>query len=249
MELEIEYLVVEVTRRCNMKCRHCLRGEPQNKTMSKQHIFDFLSQTKYISNVTFTGGEPTLPSGMKVIEDFIDVTIGRDIDIGNFYMVTNAKVWRPELPYLVNRLYNICSDNEISLIDISTDSYHDHITEQRHKFKRRLEEDLFYEYGLQDLVGMRRDIYESAILPEGRGTQYGNPAKEAPEFVFDMRESYSCLNISEAEFYLNCDGNVISGCDWSYESQKDPKNIICAASDDMKKILYKMAEAEIEMET
>jgi len=30
MKAELEYLVIEVTRRCNLRCDHCLRGDPQN---------------------------------------------------------------------------------------------------------------------------------------------------------------------------------------------------------------------------
>lgn len=29
MEIYVNYLAIEVTRRCNMKCNHCLRGDAQ----------------------------------------------------------------------------------------------------------------------------------------------------------------------------------------------------------------------------
>lgn len=34
MEIYVNYLAIEVTRRCNMKCNHCLRGDAQNLDIS-----------------------------------------------------------------------------------------------------------------------------------------------------------------------------------------------------------------------
>ena len=34
MEIYVESLVIEVTRRCNMRCEHCLRGDAQNLDIS-----------------------------------------------------------------------------------------------------------------------------------------------------------------------------------------------------------------------
>lgn len=34
MEIYVNYLAIEVTRRCNMKCEHCLRGDAQNLDIS-----------------------------------------------------------------------------------------------------------------------------------------------------------------------------------------------------------------------
>ena len=31
--------------------------------------------------------------------------------------------------------------------------------------------------------------------------------------------------------YLNCKGNIIAGCDWSYESQDNPERIVCNVGD------------------
>lgn len=33
-----EGLTIELTRRCNMACRHCLRGDAQNRTISTEII-------------------------------------------------------------------------------------------------------------------------------------------------------------------------------------------------------------------
>ena len=39
--INLDGLELEITRKCNYKCKHCGRGEPQNKTISKE-IVDML---------------------------------------------------------------------------------------------------------------------------------------------------------------------------------------------------------------
>jgi hypothetical protein len=167
--MEIYNFMTETTRRCNMKCSHCLRGEPENKSMLKTHLRLFLSQVNFISNAAFTGGEPTLPSGIKAIYDFMDVCEQYGVDVGSFYIATNAKVSRPEIPILINDLYKFCSDNDVSYIDISTDQYHDPIESQRETFVQELEEELEYTYGITNVVSQRASNLRSQhLLSEGR---------------------------------------------------------------------------------
>ena len=53
-------LCLEITRRCNMACAHCLRGDAQNVDMSHEIIDRALENVLSIGSLTFTGGEPSL---------------------------------------------------------------------------------------------------------------------------------------------------------------------------------------------
>lgn len=53
-------LIIEVTRRCNMECGHCLRGDAQNADILLSAIDGVLDQTEAIGRLIITGGEPTL---------------------------------------------------------------------------------------------------------------------------------------------------------------------------------------------
>lgn len=53
-------VAIEVTRRCNMACAHCLRGEPQNMDIAPEAIDHFAMNATGINFIEFTGGEPTL---------------------------------------------------------------------------------------------------------------------------------------------------------------------------------------------
>lgn len=46
-------LVLEVTRRCNIRCGHCLRGDVLNLDMPNELIERLLSMTDTIGSVTF----------------------------------------------------------------------------------------------------------------------------------------------------------------------------------------------------
>ena len=58
-------LVVEVTRRCKLKCAHCLRGPAQNKDMDAfffRNVIERFTNSELfnVGCLTLTGGEPLL---------------------------------------------------------------------------------------------------------------------------------------------------------------------------------------------
>lgn len=230
----INDLIIEVTRRCNMKCDHCLRGDTQNKSMKDEYMYNLLGQVEYISSVTFTGGEPTLPSGIKTIERFMEICNELNVRVGNFYIVTNAKVWRKEFPELINRLYNFCDDNEISGIHISNDVFHDNDDYDRKSFKYRLEEELLYNYGIEGMADIRQELPNdhNYIISEGRGYYTGSRCNELEIILYEDDEDD--FRIIDGIIYLNCNGQIIAGYDWSYESQAENEKIqLCMSNDNL----------------
>jgi len=212
-----------------------MRGNPQNKTMCNEHMRAFLGQISYIDSVTFTGGEPTLPSAMRVIESFMEICNDLGINVGNFYIVTNAKVWRNKFPELINRLFNFCTENEISGIDISGDKFHETNGIEKNDFRYRLEEELLYTYDIDEMVSIRPNIEYQHIITEGRGYYQGHRKLNIDDIIYSY---YNDFHIQEGILYLNCNGDVINGCDWSYESQEKRKDVlICKASDDLEQAI------------
>lgn len=80
-------LCIELTRRCNMTCAHCLRGESQNLDISFKVINQIAKHVR-CGTVVFTGGEPSLNTMG------IDYYFKRAEASGNipdsFYVVTNG---------------------------------------------------------------------------------------------------------------------------------------------------------------
>lgn len=82
-------IVIEVTRRCNMCCAHCMRGDAENIDIPLEYIDKFFEHVESVGCITFTGGEPTL--NLDAIEHTLQVVKDRNIDVGCFYLVTNGK--------------------------------------------------------------------------------------------------------------------------------------------------------------
>ena len=56
---------IEVTRRCNMCCAHCLRGDAESIDIQEKYIDAFLDNFEkgaYISSLTFTKRRPGKPT-------------------------------------------------------------------------------------------------------------------------------------------------------------------------------------------
>lgn len=253
MKLQISDLIIEVTRRCNLSCEHCLRGEPQNLSMKEEYLRNLLSQVSYISTVTFSGGEPTLPSGMKAIDMFIDLCYEYNVSVGSFYIVTNGKKWRTDFPRLIWRLHNLCDDNEVSGIDVSGDQFHWEVEEYKRKvFTYTLEEGLEEEGLTVDdvYIGIRGEIDYKAVITEGRGEDFGGRKNSdgISNLIIDTYDydDESTLVVQEGNIYLNCKGNIVVGCDWSYKSQDKEENILCHSSEDILETVKSKGKTEEE---
>ena len=81
-------LGLEITRRCQLQCAHCLRGDAQNVDMSKEIIDSILDQCAGIFEVSFMGGEPTL--NIDVMDYFLGEVHRRNILLGQLSFVTNG---------------------------------------------------------------------------------------------------------------------------------------------------------------
>lgn len=207
--MQLDNFIIEVTRKCNMACEHCLRGEAQNKDIKRETILKFLSDNNidYISSVTFTGGEPSL--NCQAIRDFIDICKGLKIGCGNFYIATNGKIVTDEFLFLCMELYIFCDENEMSAIDISRTDWH---TEQD-------------ESGIEKLKTLRFCNEKSRldykyVISEGRGKQLNewngniNARKIDNITPLQIEDNY----IPEM-LYLNVKGDILTNCDISYRRQ------------------------------
>lgn len=227
--LNIDTAMIEVTRRCNMACDHCLRGEPQKKDIPDSMIDTFFEKvgSGIINNLTITGGEPSLVP--EKIEKIIEAAKRNGTDIENFYIVTNGKQVTDAFLMAVMRLHCYCSDNEYSGLQYSNDYYHDPIITDNVKrlevFKfasPRNTEDSAPEMGTYEIIEGRAKENGIGVREE---TGIGSRWFDLEDYIYDGDDS-----IREMHIYLNCKGNIICGCDWSYESQDRKANKVCHVS-------------------
>lgn len=82
----------EITRRCNLNCKWCSKGEPQNLDISKEIIDKTLEEIQdyYINCIRITGGEPFLKP--ELIEYLINKIIEKKIKVKMLHMISNATI-------------------------------------------------------------------------------------------------------------------------------------------------------------
>ena len=92
MGIKLGYLIIEGTRKCNMKCAHCLRGNAQRVNMDNSVADIVTRQVDSIYNITFTGGEPSLNT--EIIRNFQYGFMFNDCTINSFWITTNARFYK-----------------------------------------------------------------------------------------------------------------------------------------------------------
>lgn len=92
MDKFIEGISFELTRRCNLHCRWCSKGEPQNMDITKDIIDKTLDEiSPYgINCIRITGGEPSLTP--ELLEYLIDEIISKKIKVYGIQFITNATI-------------------------------------------------------------------------------------------------------------------------------------------------------------
>ena len=219
-------LVIETTRRCNAYCPHCLRGEPMDMDLNLEYVRKLFSQVGYISSLTLSGGEPSLV--VPILNGIRELAEEMDVGVGSFCVVTNGVLNDIQFVESMLRWWHYSDEKEYTSVLLSTDEYHPGVDPS--------------ELLLSGLSFFREkgDIPEDSVLSEGRGVDLCLSEKQYHNIVTE--ESFSvdvAYKTVDGVLYLNCLGNLIAGCDWSYESQEE--HIICTVDDDVFSAVQKIS--------
>ena len=218
MKLYYSRLQIELTRRCNQNCAHCCRGESQNIDLTKEIVDDFFEKNDiyYISNLLFSGGEPTLNG--RILEYIVDKIIEKEIIVNMFMLSINGLSYSEELINGLNKLQNhIISKSKISrhkagLLMISQDQFHE---EANQEVIEKLK-DLPYFSPIDKHI-----IKEKNILPYGRALKSGL-TKQNPDLseLINYQKNYRIKEYEGVTYlivnyqYISANGNVINhGCE------------------------------------
>lgn len=227
MNIHVDNLVLEVTRKCNMQCAHCLRGKCQNMDMTKDIVDKTFENINSVGCITFSGGEPFL--NIKIIKYILDVVKEKNISINSFYIVTNGKEFKDENIEVLNKWYEYIisqqfdSSYELYQTDriilneiinyggvcVSRDEYHEPIPILNYLKYRSLS------YYLED----KEHPDNMRLINEGLAKENG---------IGTIKQCYLNLTVEEEPnndlsiydiLYINAKGDVLGDCDVSYETQ------------------------------
>ena len=217
-KLILESLYIETTRRCNMSCEHCMRGDAQASDLDPDILRPLLEQTDYIETIGFSGGEPSL--NPNAIASVLELCKEYHINVGNFYIVTNGKELSDQfLHTMMNWLLYTCGDPDMNGIALSQDEYHEPIPwENRNKLQ------LFSAFRPDDKkVDFHHSRY-ARVLNLGRATELMDVEKqteiqrsESPRVILDSEENL--LQVHDKDFYVTVNGNILETGNYEYSEE------------------------------
>lgn len=215
-QIVFDTLCLEITRRCNMACKHCLRGDAQLVDITHEIIDKALENVTEINNIVFTGGEPSL--NIEAMRYTLDKCEEDGIFVGAFYVVTNGK--QVEIDFIKTMLdwYVFCVDNggdpEMCGLALSKDDFHERISAQNELLLRGVS--FFREDKFQRGHGTKWIIAEgrAADIPGART----NEMSYLPTIDVYNKNEVKTISINDT-IYVSADGKVVAGCDWSFENQ------------------------------
>lgn len=238
--IQLQSLVIETTRECNMCCAHCLRGEQQDLTMPNDILEKTFRDITYLSELTFSGGEPSLAP--EVLTKTLDICKREDICVESFYVATNGKhvSKNPEFLHALTDWSVFTKPNDIegiSGIALSRDPWHEEISDKdlaalqtfacfRNHDKNLMEhENNLYRYPY--LINEGRALNLTSVYPVRNSESYIERLSEGDagfiNVTYDKTSKKIETFISDQPIYIAANGNVSIGCNDSYN---DPKNVI-----------------------
>ena len=197
-KVNVNFLILEVTRRCNECCEHCLRGDAQLVDMDKEVIDRLLKSVSCVSSVTFSGGEPTL--NLPLIHYFFEKAKECNVEIGSFAVITNGKENQMELAQLLLQHYPDMTEPEYCYLAVSEDQFHESVP------KNILSAFSFYEKRA-----------EGRLIAEGRAKDNFPDAFVKGSADWSIEAFGGMLYVDE--LYVNAYGQIFPDCDLSYETQ------------------------------
>lgn len=209
-KLTIHDLCIETTRRCNMACAHCMRGDAMNRDLDPALLDKLFSRLSGIGNVTPTGGEPSLnPAALLQIRDAI---VKYNIPVAGVYLVTNGKEITDEfLHNFLSLLLATEMDPEVSGLALSQDMFHDKIS-----YANKAKLSMFSCFRDDD---KKTDWTRTPVLNIGRGAEIvivSNRDPYRPQNTLNCWFNDDTIQLSEV-LTLTVDGYLLPYGDYAYE--------------------------------
>ena len=207
-ELYIKNLCIEITRRCNMSCGHCMRGDAEAVDIPLRHISNLLRHVRHIHHFNITGGEPSL--NVRAIRHILERVRAYDITVNDFYIVTNGSVTSRSREFIETcaALYEYQQEKEQGpgsghMLEMSDDRFHDPAEHAA----------TFAALSPYPFFGVRGQARHVFLFREGRCKEgFPNPIHE----IYLTGENYVY-----GDLVLNAEGMILSNGDLSYARQRE----------------------------
>ena len=213
--ITLSEFAIEVTRRCNMACEHCLRGEAEDMDLNLDFARKALEGIRSIDQIVFTGGEPSL--NVPCMEALLGICRESGLRVNSFFLATNGKEVTMEFLECLMHWYAYCilcyGDDGMSAVALSRDMFHEDIPYKNRELLGMLS---FYDEEMKDA-----DFSRYSLIGEGRA---GSPdmdvfTRRAPDVGKLNAQMDPDGNINVCSMlYLSCNGDIRTCCDAAYNN-------------------------------
>ena len=131
-------LAIILGTKCNLKCSHCMGGNPKEKmVIQNKYIDDLIQNITGIDELSFIGYEITFY--IKEIKMIFDKLLNAGIKINRFTMNTNAVIYSQQLTDLIKHYQKYVTYPDKVMIHFSDDIFHYHNGFNKEKMAKNAE--------------------------------------------------------------------------------------------------------------
>lgn len=215
----LDNIVLEVTRSCNLKCEHCLRGCSERCHFNTDYLSNIFDGIDEIGTITFSGGEPLMKIG--TIVKTLDYIREHGITLNSFYIVHNGTIFSKYLMNVLKDYYeNYVLERELCGFSLSRDKFHLKQIERLKMPNHYYDYMELKDYGFDFIHDDRKEIF--SLIEEGRGKRNRNKIHTKYEnrkpYYYNGFLKSDEYGYGECMIYVSANGNVINNCDLSFHN-------------------------------
>ena len=178
-KVSLRNVYLEIGRKCNLKCRHCCKGESENIAMSDEVMDALLDNVYFIDELFITGGEPILYT--ERLETLLRKCKDKKIKVNYIIVISNCTIKSEDFVRVFNEWgeYTTFKNNKLS---VSNDIFHEEYLKE-HLPSVNLEENIeWYKERLKHCGVEKADnMYlnlKIQVVDEGNVNQWTQEEKE-----------------------------------------------------------------------
>ena len=198
-KFKAEELVMEITRCCNLECKHCFRGDAQSAFMSTDTINNLLSNLYEIDHLVLSGGEPFI--AIRQMNEVADAIHKMGIKVGRISIITNGTLLNSEIMMALEKLQLVCGELSVK---VSDDKFHMLELERKGLLNRRNSHLNILKklYGAEEYGTPRREAALSIIESVGRARKI---SQEEMDMINSSGEYQTYYALSDSYWFQGAD--------------------------------------------
>lgn len=126
-KVSLREVILEIGRNCNLKCKHCMKGESENVAMSDEVMDALLDNVHFIDDLFIGGGEPLLY--VDRLETLLKKCKEKNVKVNYITVVSNCTFKSEEFVRVFNE-WGEYSTFKKNLVSVSDDIFHKEYTEK-----------------------------------------------------------------------------------------------------------------------